>query len=115
MSPEGRECVMGVFEINLEYQLQIWYFKQEDGVYTFEAVETAPNLVNKLSGDWMSNYFTLRAKQLEIAQQPDEETSYTLAGETTHSDGGLGDGGGPPRPGGPGGPRGPVGPRGPGR
>lgn len=114
-SPEGRDCVMGVFEINLKYQLQIWYFKQADGVYTFEAAETAPNLVNKLSGDWMSNYFTLKAKQIEIADQPDEETSYTLAGETTTTDGGLGNGGGPPRPGGPGGPRSPGGPKGPGR
>ncbi|MDP7004898.1 MAG: hypothetical protein QF718_01635 [Phycisphaerales bacterium] len=115
-SPESRECVMGVFEIGLNYQIQLWYYKQENGAYIFEAVETPPNLVNKLSGNWITSYFMLKAKQIEIAQQPDEETSYTLAGETTTSDGGLGDGGGGPKgPGGPSGPRSPGGPRGPGR
>ena len=57
------------------------------------------------------NYFALKKKQAEVAQLPDEETSYTLAGELTSSDGSLGgsEPSGKPGPGpGPGGP----GPRG---
>ena len=55
-----------------------------------------------------------KKKQAEIAQQPDEETSYTLAGESTSTEGSLGgdkDSPGGPGPGGPG-PSGPSGPTG---
>ena len=105
-SPEGRMCVMAIYEIGMQYQVQLWYLDESGSGITFSAVSTPPNLVNKLSGNWIQNYFELKLKQAEIAQQPDAETSYTLAGELTSSDGKVGSDGSQPnnpgkKPGGP--------------
>ncbi|MGY8755950.1 MAG: hypothetical protein ACKVLC_01100 [Phycisphaerales bacterium] len=112
--PDGSACVMAIYEIGLDYQVQLWFFDGSGSTYTFTAADTQPNLVDQLSGNWVSSYFDLKKKQAEIAQQPDEETSYTLAGESTSTDGSLGgdkDSPGGPGPGGPG-PSGPSGPTG---
>lgn len=108
-SPEGKPCVMAIYEIDLDYQVQLWYIENTGQNFTFIAVETPPRLVDKLSGNWITNYFEWKSKQTEIAQQPDEESSYALAGESTSSSGNQGGGGG----GSPGGPRPPGGPGGP--
>ena len=102
-SPEGKPCVMAVYEIDLEYQVQLWYIENTGQNFTFVAVETPPRLVDKLSGNWITNYFEWKSKQTEIAQQPDEETSYALAGESTSSSGNQGGGGSPGGPSPPGG------------
>ena len=112
-SPDGQSCVIAKFEhINVEfdYQVQVWFYQNDSSVYTFESAPTQPNLVDKLSGNWVANYVELLEKQIEIAEQPDAGTSYTLAGEATTTSGGSG----PKPPSGPG-PRGPGGPSGPGR
>ena len=109
-SPEGRMCVMAIYEIDFDYQVQLWYLDESGASTTFSAVDTPPNLVDKLSGNWIQNYFELKLKQAEIAQQPDAETSYTLAGDLTSSDGKVGtDNNLPSNPGSPGRPRGPFG------
>ncbi len=102
---DGRSCVMAIYEIDLEYQVQLWYIDDEGNSVTFTSVETPPNLVDKLSGNWIENYFIMKNKQTEIAQMPDEETSYTLASELQASDGSRGNN----NPSGPSGP-GPSGP-----
>jgi hypothetical protein len=108
----GTPCVMAVYEIDLNYQVQLWFIDETGSKFTFTSAETPPNLVDTLSGNWVENYFELKKKQAEVAQLPDEETSYTLAGELTSTDGSLGGndpsnqpGPGPGKPGGPG-PRG---------
>ena len=102
-SPEGRPCVMAIYEIELEYQVQLWFIENTGQEFTFVAVETPPRLVDKLSGKWITNYFEWKSKQTEIAQQPDEETSYALAGESTSSSGNKGGGSEPGPPSAPGG------------
>ncbi len=103
---DGRPCVMAIYEIGLDYQVQLWYIDDAGNSATFTSVETPPNLVDQLSGNWIEEYFILKNKRAEIAQMPDEETSYTLAGELTTSDGSRGSNepSGPsgPGPGGPG-------------
>jgi len=111
VSPEGRSCVLAIFEVGLNYQVQVWFYQNNGSVFSFESGPTRPNLVDKLSGIWITNYFDQRERQIEIANQPDAGTSYTLAGETTTS----GADSGPRSPGGPRGPRGPGGPSGPGK
>ncbi|MEE2912260.1 MAG: hypothetical protein VX436_00485 [Planctomycetota bacterium] len=110
-SPEGRACVLALYEVGLDYQIQVWYYENTGDGFSFEAGPTRPSLVNKLSGDWIVNYFDQREKQIEIANQPDVEASYTMAGETTTSNDDMGSGG-EDRPKGP---RGPGGPSGPGK
>lgn len=100
-SPEGKPCVMAIYEIGSDYQVQLWYIENSGQSSTFAAVETPPHLVDKLSGEWIENYFEWKSKQTEIAQQPDEDTSYALAGEQTSSSGSQGGGSNPGIPGGP--------------
>ena len=89
-SPDGISCVMAIYEIGMDYQVQMWFYKGAGSDITFNAAETSPNLIEKLSGDLIQKYFELINKKSEIALQPDEETSYTLAGELTSSDGAVG-------------------------
>jgi hypothetical protein len=113
--PDGVACVMAIYEIGHDYQVQMWFIESTDNSIVFSAAETPPNLVDQLSGNWVDNYFVLQKKQEQVALQPDEDTSYTLAGELTSTDGSLGEDGGdsPGKPGGPGGPPGrPGGPPG---
>jgi hypothetical protein len=109
-SPDGRDCMMLVYEVGMEYQVQVWYYEKVGNDFSFTAAEIPPNLHNKLSGNWISSYFAMKEEQTEIANQPDEETSYTLAGDTTTSGSLDGGQGGPQGPSGPTGPRGPTGP-----
>ena len=115
-SPDGKSCVLALFEFGLDYevdsdyQIQVWFYENTGDGFSFKAGPTRPNLVNKLNGDWIVNYFEQRDRQVEIANQPDAGTSYTLAGETTTLDD-L-DTGQQDRPKGP---RGPGGPSGPGK
>ena len=109
-SPDGKSCVLAVFEVGLDYQIQVWFYENTGDGFSFKAGPTRPNLVNKLNGDWIVNYFEQRDRQVEIANQPDAGASYTLAGETTTLDD-L-DTGQQDRPKGP---RGPGGPSGPGK
>ena len=109
-SPDGKSCVLALFEVGLDYQIQVWFYENSGDGFSFEAGPTRPNLVNKLNGNWIENYFEQRDRQVEIANQPDAGASYTLAGETTTLDD-L-DAGQRDRPQGP---RGPGGPSGPGK
>ena len=108
-SPEGRKCALAVYEVGMDYQVQMWFYDVSGNSTSFSAVATPPNLVHHLSGNWVTNYFELRDKQAEIAQQPDEETSYTLAGDLTSSGNNNGGSSEPSAPGGPGRPGGPIG------
>ena len=110
-SPDGQSCVLALFEIGLNYQVQLWYYQNTGNGFTFESGSTRPNLVGSLSGNWIANYFEQRDKQMEIANQPDVGLSYTLAGEATTSDSRDS---GPRPPSGPG-PQGPRGPAAPGK
>jgi len=105
VSPEGRSCVLAIFEVGLDYQVQVWFYQNNASVFSFESGPIRPNLVDKLSGIWITNYFDQRERQTEIANQADADTTYTLAGETITS--------GDSDPRSPGGPRGPIGPGGP--
>ncbi len=89
-SPEGTSCVMAIYEVGMDYQVQMWFYEGRGSDITFTAAETSPNLIEKLSGNLVQNYFELKSKQAEIALQPDEETSYALAGEITSTDGSVG-------------------------
>ncbi len=101
-SPESKETVLAIYEIGLNYQIQVWHYDSLNGSFTFSAGETPPNLISKLSGDWLESYFALKDKQTEIANQQDAESSYILAGEIS-SDNGAPDRGneGPSNPSGP--------------
>ena len=97
-SPDGRQCLMGVYEIGMDYQVQVWYLKKSGGAFTFTPAQTQPNLANILRGDWLINFFELQEEMIEIANQPDDDSSYTIFGGST-SGSSESTGSGRPRPG----------------
>lgn len=97
-SPDGRQCLMGVYEIGMDYQVQVWYLTKSGGAFTFAAAQTPPNLANILRGDWLTNFFELQEEMIEIANQPDDDSSYTIFGGST-SGSSESTGSGRPRPG----------------
>ena len=97
-SPDGRQCLMGVYEIGMDYQVQVWYLTKSGGAFTFTPAQTQPNLANILRGDWLTNFFELQEEMIEIANQPDDDSSYTIFdGSTSGSSESTGSG--RPRPG----------------
>jgi hypothetical protein len=82
-SPDGRQCLMSVYEIGMEYQVQVWYLTKSGGAFTFTAAQTQPNLANILRGDWLTNFFELQEEMIEIANQPDDDSSYSIFGGST--------------------------------
>ena len=105
LNPNGGSCAMGIFEIGIDYQVQIWNFSPSGETVTFSSLSIPPNLVGTLSGNWIESYFAMVEEQEKIALQPDAGASYVLAGETDRAtqsdDGGGGPSGPPKRPGGP--------------
>jgi hypothetical protein len=82
-SPDGRQCLMSVYEIGMDYQVQVWYLTKSGGAFTFTAAQTQPNLANILRGDWLTNFFELQEEMIEIANQPDDDSSYSIFGGST--------------------------------
>lgn len=82
-SPTNETCVLAVFHVGTEFQPQLWAYRLTGGAAEFESVATPPNVMNVLSGeDWITAWYSLWAKDLEVAQRPDEEvvipqTDYT--------------------------------------
>jgi hypothetical protein len=86
-SSDGRQCVMAVYETGMDYQVQVWYFAKSGDSFMFTSENTPPNLANNLSGDWLTHFFELKDEMIEIANQPDDDTSYTPFGGSSESDG----------------------------
>ncbi len=113
-SPDGLVCLMAVYEIDMNYQVQVWYVTKSGDGFTFTSESTPPNLANLLRGDWITHFFELREEMIEIANQPDDDSSYTIFGSSSEDDSGSS---GPrrpnpspsPKPGGPSAPGGPLG------
>jgi len=82
-SPDGHQCLMGVYEIGMDYQVQVWYLTNSGGAFTFTAAQTQPNLANILRGDWLTNFFELQEEMIEIANQPDDDSSYIIFDDST--------------------------------
>ena len=85
-SSDGRECVMAVYETGMDYQVQVWYFAKSGDSFMFTSENTPPNLANNLRGDWLTHFFEIKDEMIEIANQPDDDTSYTIFGGSSEGD-----------------------------
>lgn len=104
-------CTLAVFHVGETFQPQLWEYKLTGPAAEFDSIACPPGIMDLLSGDdWINAWLGILAKDLEIAQIPDEilkpvKTDYT----TDTSDGesssgpmgpsGPGGGGGPGSPG----------------
>lgn len=73
-SPQGIDAVLALYEDNdFNFQAQLWYYNAEEDAYTFEAVSSPPDIVNRLYGnDWIAAWHDILAQELALANQPDE-------------------------------------------
>ncbi len=73
-SPEGEKCVLGLITVGFDYQPQLWEYRSEGADYTFEAVATPLDVMNRLSGtDWIQAWYGLLADEMELATKPDDD------------------------------------------
>ena len=83
----GDSVVLAIYEVGMDYQPQFWSFEEADGTLEFSALQSPPDLVHQLGGDWIKEYFKGRAEFLAKLGNEDEEGSYQLAGDDTTSAG----------------------------
>jgi hypothetical protein len=99
-------CTLAVFHVGDSFQPQLWEYKVSGPSAEFDAIACPPGVMDLLSGDdWINAWLGILAKDVEIAQMPDEiikppKTDYT----TDTSDGESTTGPMGPTPGGGGGP-----------
>ncbi len=79
----GDSVVLAIYEVGMEYQPQFWSFEEANGALEFSSLDSPPNLVGQLSGDWIKEYFKGRAEFHSKAGDDDEASSYQLAGDDT--------------------------------
>lgn len=113
LSPLGDECALAIIESGMDYQPQLWYFKQVDeGTYVFDAAASPPEMMNRLSGsDWIAAWHDVLREEEAIANQGDVAVNIPQRnldqGDVHHTGSGPGDEDEP----GPGTPTTPTGPR----
>lgn len=70
----GGKCVLALFDVDGEFQAQLWYYDVQPDRVVFEAAPTPPNVVNHLHGeDWIRVWHQLIAEEIMLAQQSDIE------------------------------------------
>jgi hypothetical protein len=105
----GNSCALALFTVDSNYQAQLWYYRGDASGYTFEAAPTPPNIVNRLSGDWIQSWHKILEEEIALGMMPDVEldpTALDQEAEEEESRGGRRGGRPQPTPSGPGGPGG---------
>jgi len=74
-SPNGDKCALAIFEVDWDYQPQLWYYHSLGvGEYEFDAVACPPDIMNKLYGeDFIAKWHEILDEELALADKPDEE------------------------------------------
>ncbi|NNF41567.1 MAG: hypothetical protein HKO59_02430 [Phycisphaerales bacterium] len=100
--PFDEKCVLALFEVDGEFQPQLWYYTQADADgFSFEAAPTPPGVIDKLYGDdWIARWHELLAEEMALANALDAEFERTQV-NLSQREGGSGPGGAAPAPGSP--------------
>lgn len=108
--PYDERCALAIFEVDGDFQPQLWYYESTDEGYQFDAAPTPPDMMNKLYGDdWIALWHRILEEEIELANKPDEDFDVpTVDLDTTEGrSGGFGSGTSPgTTPNSPGGPPG---------
>ncbi|MHC5023667.1 MAG: hypothetical protein ACYTGG_07125 [Planctomycetota bacterium] len=107
----GNACVLALFTVDSNYQAQLWYYRGDASGYAFESAPTPPNIVNRLSGNWIESWHKILEEEIALGMMPDVELDPAALDEEPDDDrrsGGRRSGSSPtqPTPSGPGGPGG---------
>ena len=112
MSNTGDRCVLAIYEVGMDSQAQLWTYSGTGNSMMFEAVPTPPGMVDRLSGDMITGWYSILQDEGDLWKVSDERLEDLMAEEDEEEEksgsgavGLQGQGGG----GGGGGRRGPAG------
>ncbi|MDY7108888.1 MAG: hypothetical protein SYC29_09655 [Planctomycetota bacterium] len=72
--PYDEKCALAIFEVDGDFQPQLWYYHAEGEAYQFDAAPTPPDMINKLYGDdWIALWHEILEEEMALADKPDEE------------------------------------------
>ncbi len=69
----GQKCALSIFEVNYEYQPQLWYYEVDGENPEFESAPCPPGILDELSGDWIEAWHKILGEEIALGDQPDEE------------------------------------------
>lgn len=79
-SPLGDKAALALIEVKGggdAYQPQLWTYDAMEDSAMFEAQPSPPGILDRLSGDWISQWFQIIEDEIALASKPDEE--YVIA------------------------------------
>jgi hypothetical protein len=72
--PFGEKCALAVFEVETDFQPQLWYYTSSADGAQFEAAATPPDIMGKLHGeDWIAVWHQLLEEERLLANKLDVE------------------------------------------
>jgi hypothetical protein len=81
MSNTGDRCVLAIYEVGIESQPQLWTYSGGGNSMTFEAVPTPPGMMDRLSGDMISGWYSILQEEGDLWNVPDEQLDDLMAEE----------------------------------
>jgi hypothetical protein len=73
-SPYGQNCALAVFEVESDYQPQLWYYTAAPDSSSFDAAPAPPRIIDQLYGDdWITQWHTLLEDEIALANELDAE------------------------------------------
>lgn len=72
-SPHGDKCVLAIYLVDGQDQVQLWYYQSVGGEILFESVPMPPELTSRLSGNWIEAWHEILEQEEQLAMQPDED------------------------------------------
>jgi hypothetical protein len=73
-SPFGEKCALAIYEVDhFNYDAQMWLYRGAGEYYSFEAMPSPPNVLNRLYGDdLIARWFEIRDQEIALASADEE-------------------------------------------
>lgn len=81
MSNTGDRCVLAIYEVGVDTQAQLWTYNGSGQSMNFTAVPTPPGMVDRLSGDMISDWYSILQEENSLWSVADEQLEDLMAEE----------------------------------
>ena len=73
----GNKCALAVLEIGkgavTNFEPQLWYFTTDQETPTFESAPAPPDIIDRLTGDWIATWHQILDDETQLASKPETE------------------------------------------
>lgn len=92
--PFGEKCVLALYDVDGDFQVQLWYYEGSGQDFQFQAAASPPDILDKLSGDdWIARWHELLDEERELAAELDVDPELSPVDlDNSSSDDGSGSG-----------------------